>query len=71
MNLPTLVCEVMNSASTIASARPANQADKIQPMTSSVQKNARASEAAVQKLNELVKKPPFCCYLKSRKYDPL
>jgi hypothetical protein len=61
----------MNSASTIKSAEPAKKADKIRPMISSVRKKATAAETTILKLNELAKKRPFCCYLKTRKHDPL
>jgi len=61
----------MNDVSTAKSAEPAKQVDQIRSMLSSVQENAVPAENTILKLNDLAKKRPFCCYLKSRKYDPL
>jgi hypothetical protein len=61
----------MNSVSAIKSSEPTKQADRFQPVVSSVQKKAAAAETTIIKLNELAKKRPFCCYLKNRKHDPL
>jgi hypothetical protein len=61
----------MNSVATTKSAEPAKQADKTRPTISSVPKSAGPAENTLLKLNELAKKRPFCCYLKTRKHDPL
>jgi len=61
----------MNDVSTAKSAEPPKQVDQIRSMISSVLKNAMAAENTILKLNELAKERPFCCYLKTRKYDPL
>jgi len=59
-----------NSLLTTETDDPEKQEEQIRPTIPSDPKNEEA-EANLLKINALAKKPPFCCYLKNRKHDPL